>query len=65
MLNEIVCLSEFSDNIAYITTKKADVYKFDASTFSLKLIYTSHCTKINALAVLKDFSDIFGTAAGG
>ena len=63
--NEIVCFSEFHENIAYITTTKADIYRFNALTFEMQLIYTSHSTKITSLALLKDFSDIFGTAAGG
>lgn len=40
------------------------IYALSAKNMETELIYTCHSTRINGLAFIKDFDDIFGTCSG-
>lgn len=63
--DEIVSISEFAKGEAFVATSRAVIYRLDSDTFDTELFYTCCSTRINAIAFLRGYSDIFGTCSGG
>lgn len=62
---EVVSFSEFNGTEAFIATNKAVIYKFDAKTCDNEIVYACHSTKVNDIAIIRDYEGIFGTCSGG
>lgn len=58
-------MSEFHKGEGYIATNRAMIYRLDAETMNTEVFYTCCSTKVNSLAFLKGYPDIFGTSSGG
>ena len=52
---EVVSFSEFDGTKAFIATNKAVIYQFDSKTCDTEIFYACHSTKINDIAMIKDY----------
>jgi hypothetical protein len=60
-----VSLSEFDHSVGYVATNRAFIYRLSTESFDSELFYTSCSTRINGIAFLRGYSEIFGTCSGG